>query len=523
MLLAAASAAQRVSQFQAKLDTINQQIATASTPVLVAKRDKLAAELDLATSRRDILQSWLRFSADGGGVQNLLTKIDDVERAVPEAATTPPAVSEGKGDTTTSSTAAGPAASSSFNPESVGVLGLVQEMFAVSHRMSALRQLADLTEELRSQNETLRTPMRADLQASIKQSDVFAQAPDPDSVDQLATQRGQIEALAAHYKLMAGAILPLGEQNTTLEALNANLLQWREARRADYTTIARDLIIRLGGMSTAILIVLIVSKLWRRTTFKYVTDIRRRRQFLMVRRLVVGSIVIIVLIFGIVSQFGSLATFAGLITAGIAVALQTVILSGVAHFFFIGRYGVRVGDRVTISGTTGDVIDIGLFRLYLMELGGSRLDLQPTGRIVVFSNSVLFQPTAFFKQLPGADYSWHEVAMTLSPDTDYQLAETRLLAAVNSVYDEYRAQIEAQFDRVKDALHLPMGPPRPEARLRFNDNGLECVIRYPVEIHLGPQTDDKITRKLLETIDSEPHLRLVASGTPRIQSAGEAA
>jgi len=48
----------------------------------------------------------------------------------------------------------------------------------------------------------------------------------------------------------------------------------------------------------------------------------------------------------------------------VAVALQTVILSGVAYFFFIGRFGVRVGDRVTITNITGDVIEIGLFRIY---------------------------------------------------------------------------------------------------------------------------------------------------------------
>src|SRR5439155_13646060 len=143
----------------------------------------------------------------------------------------------------------------------------------------------------------------------------------------------------------------------------------------------------------------------------------------LVRRIVIGSIVMLIIIGGVVTEFGSLATFAGLITAGIAVALQTVILSGVAYFFFIGRFGVRVGDRVTISGISGDVIEVGLFRLYLMELSGTKPDLHPTGRVVVFSNSVLFQPSAFYKQLPGSDYIWHEVAITLAPGSDYALAE----------------------------------------------------------------------------------------------------
>src|SRR5262249_11468169 len=153
------------------------------------------------------------------------------------------------------------------------------------------------------------------------------------------------------------------------------------------------------------------------------------------------------------------ATFAGLITAGIAVALQTVILSGVAYFFFIGRFGVRVGDRVTISGITGDVIEVGLFRLYLMELGGTKPDLHPTGRIVAFSNAVLFQPSAFYKQLPGADYAWHEVTFTLAPETDYRLAQERILGAVTSVVAEYQETLKSQHEAATQSLHMPMESP----------------------------------------------------------------
>src|SRR6185312_3488839 len=190
-----------------------------------------------------------------------------------------------------------------------------------------------------------------------------------------------------------------------------------------------------------------------------------------------------------------------------------------AYFFFVGRYGVRVGDRVTISGITGDVVDIGLFRLYLMELSGNGRDLQASGRIVVFSNSVLFQPNAFFKQLPGSDYTFHEVALTLAPNTDHEMAEQRLLNAVESVCEEYRPEIERQYEQIKDSLHLPIPAPKPQGRLRFVDAGLEFVVRYPVEIHHAAEVDDKITRRLLEAIEEEPKLKLVPSSTPKIQPA----
>ena len=166
-------------------------------------------------------------------------------------------------------------------------------------------------------------------------------------------------------------------------------------------------------------IVLGFSELWRKATFRYVREARRRHQLLLLRRIVTGLLMAIVLVLGFVSEFGSLATFAGFLTAGIAVALQTVILSVAAYFFLIGRHGIKVGDRITVSGVTGDVIDVGLVRLYLMELGGSGSDLHPTGRVVVVSNSVLFQGAPFFKQIPGTAYAWHEVAVKLERGSDY--------------------------------------------------------------------------------------------------------
>jgi small-conductance mechanosensitive channel len=234
---------------------------------------------------------------------------------------------------------------------------------------------------------------------------------------------------------------------------------------------------------------------------------------------VIGVLLGLVILVGLVTEFGSVATFAGILTAGIAVALQTVILSGVAYFFFTGRYGVRVGDRVTVGGVTGDVIETGLFRLYLMELGGTQKQ-RPTGRIVVFSNSFLFQPSGFFKQVPGTDYAWHEVALTLAPDSDYQLAESRLLAAVESVYGQFREDVERQYAAARRTSPLPLETPKPEGRLRFVDAGREFTIRYPVEMRRAAEIDDLVTRRLLESIDREPKLRMVAAGKPRIQAAG---
>jgi small-conductance mechanosensitive channel len=261
------------------------------------------------------------------------------------------------------------------------------------------------------------------------------------------------------------------------------------------------------------------SIVWRWLTDRYVTDIRRRGQVMAARRLVLTVLVLIVLMVNFSEEIGSAATVVGFAAAGIAVALQNVILSIAGYFFLIGRFGIKAGDRVQIGGVTGDVIYIGLVKLSLMELGGTGTHLEPTGRVVVFSNSIVFQQSGnFFKQAPGTSFVWNEVRLTLAPDVDYRLAEKRLIDAVDEVFARYRDRVMRDYRHLERDLNIMLETPKPQSRLHLSQNGLEIVIRYPAEIYGAPQITDEITRRLLDAINREPSLRLAARGIENIQA-----
>ena len=394
----AAAAEQRAEQAQAQIEQLNRQLENANgmaRSLLLALRDEVTSEANFAKARRDSLRTLLGFLSSPNEA-GLAARISELERSIPEAARqrTP-------AESNPVSQSGAPA---EFHPASSGIFGLTAEILSDSQRMSRLDHLAQETDALRQSAEKLRIPLRTALREVIRRGDAVAQLPESSDLEALNAQRKEIDALLARFKLPSASSVPLREESTQISAARARMLEWRSAVNDRYKTALRYLFLRIGLLGVALVLILGISQLLNRATMRYVQDLRRRRQFLLLRRILVGGAVALFVVFSFVTEFGSLATFAGFSAAGIVVALQSVILSVVAYFFVVGRWEVRVGDRVTVAGVTGEVADIGLFRLYLMELGGSGVGLYPTGRIVVFPNAVFFQPAAVFKQLPGIDY-----------------------------------------------------------------------------------------------------------------------
>jgi small-conductance mechanosensitive channel len=282
--------------------------------------------------------------------------------------------------------------------------------------------------------------------------------------------------------------------------------------------IIHSLVIRLALIGAALLFVLVLGEIWRRAATRYVQDLRRRRQLLLVRRIVVGFLSGIVIILGFVTQFSSLATFAGFITAGIAVGLQTILLSVAAYFFIVGRYGVKVGDRITVANVTGEVVEVGLARFYMLELAGTGNELHPTGRVAVFANSVLFQTgTPLYKQIPGTNYVWHEMTVKLKPGTKYDTAAQRIRGAVEEVYGEYKPQIDREHAITEAWMDTAVPAPKVESRMQFND-GLQLVVHYPVRVGHAAEADQKIVEKVANAIAADADVSQAIDGAPVVKT-----
>lgn len=523
----AANSDKQVKQAQADLESLRQRLGTVSGSRRKALESAIAetqSELDLAQTRRDVTQSMLEFirgtNANDLGPGGLRSQIDELERTVPAAAgKTSNGNQSPANNAATSNAAVSEAASKARKGEPSGLIELISDLVALTRKMHTLDETIQMTDSLAQAAKDIRSPLGSSLRDMIQKGDQLSQEPNSTDPVLLAEQKARLDAITSQFKLRSDAVLPLVKQRILLDLYKRNLTNWRGAVKAQHTTELKSVIVRLVIFGILLAVVFAGAELWRRTIFHYVSDVRRRYQLLLVRRIVLWFVIAIIIAFAFATELGSLATFAGLLTAGVAVALQNVILSVAGYFFLIGKYGVRVGDRVQIANVTGEVVDIGLVRLHLMELGSGGSDAQPTGRVVVFSNSVVFQPTSgLFKQIPGTSFVWHEITLTLAPDSNYRAVEDRLLGAVEEVFAEYREKMERQRRQMEKTIaSLAIGSLGPQSRLRLTQTGLDVVIRYPVDLENAARIDDRITRALLDAIEHEPKLRLVGSGTPNIQ------
>jgi small-conductance mechanosensitive channel len=507
---AAAQTDQVVKETQAELEETKRKAETATgqkRQQLQSTADELQSELNLAKARNETYKNILQFVGSGAGT-SLSSQINQLEQTVPE-------LSEGK---PTSAPAPAAVVAPARSPNPSGLIELITNLFRLSSKVRSLDEAMTATDMLANTAKNLRKPIVKNMVAAADRGEELAKAADTAGPAELEQQKRELDALTANFKDISSVVVPLGQQNLLLGVYKETLTRWKDSVHKEYIDELQYLLLRAAVLGIALAVVFALGEFWRKATLRYVKDIRRRYQFLLLRRIVLWCAVGITIAFALATEIGSLATFAGLITAGIAVALQNVILAIAGYFFLVGKYGVRVGDRVQISGVTGNVIDIGLVRLHLMELASTGNDRQPTGRVVVFSNSIVFQPSAsFFKQIPGTNFVWHEVTLILSPDSDYHQAEERMMGAVNKVYATYSSNMEEQHRRMEQSFALAVDVPQPRSRLRLTQTGLEVVIRYPLELEKSAEIDDEISRELLIALEKPPKLKLVGSGTPNIQ------
>lgn len=232
-----------------------------------------------------------------------------------------------------------------------------------------------------------------------------------------------------------------------------------------------------------------------------------------------------------------LATALGLVTAGLAFALQNVVTSIAGYFVILRGNTFNVGDRITMGGVRGDVIGLGFIQTTIMEMGQPPAvqaadpamwvkSRQFTGRIVTVSNDKIFDEPVY-NYTRDFPYVWEEIAIPITYSTDSAHVETILLGVVQRHTRNVTEQSQAAMDTMMSRYFMQPASVEPKVFYRLTDNWLELTVRFLAEDRGIRDLKDAISRDILrEFNDAEiglasatydivgfPPIRIVPAGT----------
>ena len=256
----------------------------------------------------------------------------------------------------------------------------------MSRKLHVVDEKIRLTNNLTLSAENLRIPLAAFVTRLIQGVAVIdLQTSDLPS---LREQKSHLDAVTLELKGLSPAIVALDKQKVLLAEYKSNVLRLRTDVAGQYRQAWKELMIRLLVVALIIGLLLAIGHVSRRLALRRVQDPNRQRLIAMIHQFLTLLAIAVVLLFVLTSNLKSVATYFGLLSAGLLLALQNVIPASLGALLLVGKRGIRIGDRVQVSGITGDVINMGLLQFQLREF-----DLQKqrfTGHVATFSNSLVF-------------------------------------------------------------------------------------------------------------------------------------
>ncbi len=220
--------------------------------------------------------------------------------------------------------------------------------------------------------------------------------------------------------------------------------------------------------------------------------------------LFIFAFIIIVAIW--LQEFQSVATFLGLLTAGLAVALKDPIVNLFAWIFILVRKPFTVGDRIQIGDHAGDIIDIRVFQLTLNEIGNWVDADQSTGRIIHIPNGKVFTETqANYTQ--GFSHLWNEIKVLVTFESDWEKAKSILENIISTHTAHYTTSAKKNLMEASKKFMIFYNTLSPNIYTSVKDSGVLLTIRYICEPRKRRATEHVIWEDILKAFDQHEDIQ----------------
>jgi small-conductance mechanosensitive channel len=221
-----------------------------------------------------------------------------------------------------------------------------------------------------------------------------------------------------------------------------------------------------------------------------------------------GAVVILVIWLGVGSNF---TVAMGVLGAGIAFASQEVIGSFAGYLNIVTGSLYRIGDRVRLGNVVGDVMDVGILRTTVMEIGEWVQADQYTGRIVTVANRAVFADPVY-NYTQHWHYLWDEIMVPITYASNWQRAGEIMLEHGQAYSAHLQAQAQAELRQMVDRYLVHDTPVEPALYIVMTDNWIEMTLRYVVEARERRTVKGELHQELLQHFGAEAEIT-VASAT----------
>ena len=253
--------------------------------------------------------------------------------------------------------------------------------------------------------------------------------------------------------------------------------------------------------------IIVIIKVIDRILYKTIKDNGMYHQAKKTTNYSLSILLMIVLIFIWMESTNNLATYVGLLSAGVAISLKELFSNMAGWVFIIAKKSFKVGDRILIGDQKGDVIDIRVFQFSLMEVSSSEDGEQSTGRIIDVPNYfILTYPLVNYTK--GFEYIWHEIKVLLTFESDWQGAKTLLEGIINSKKFHEVTEVDSQIRNAAKRYRIHYNTLTPIVYTDVKESGVQLTLRYICAPKQKRTTVNIIWEEVLQMIDENPTIDL---------------
>lgn len=204
-------------------------------------------------------------------------------------------------------------------------------------------------------------------------------------------------------------------------------------------------------------------------------------------------------------DFGAFATYLGLLSAGLAIALKDPLANLAGWLFILWRRPFVVGDRIEIATHAGDVVDVRLFQFTLLEVGHWVHADQTTGRLIHLPNALLFTvPLMNFTS--GFHSIWTELPVLVTFESDWKRAETILREIIQRHGARAAEEAGSQVAEAARRYALAPGATAPDVYLSVEESGVQLTMRTPCDARRRREVTQAIWRDVLDAFAACPDI-----------------